>query len=103
MSLKLEPKPGFGIGTDAVTQLSPAQVSGSSRTRAPRLPHVRLSGFSSTYLRGDRSPAGVLFSIMAYSFCSSTMLVVNKVVVSHVRVPTAVRHVRRCGLLCVAR
>ena len=100
MTLKLEP--GCGVGTDAATQLSPARVSGSSRARAPRLPHVRLAGFS-TYLHGDRSPAGVLFSILAYSFCSSTMLVVNKVVVSHVRVPTAVRQVHRCGLQCVAR
>ncbi len=93
-SLMLEPKSGYGVAT--------LSVSGSSRARAPRLPHVRLAGFS-TYLHGDRSPAGVLFSILAYSFCSSTMLVVNKVVVSHVRVPTAVRHVHRCGLHFAAR
>ncbi len=102
MSLKLEPISCCGVVTDATMQLSPARVSGSSRARAPRLPHARLAGFS-TYLHGDRSPAGVLFSILAYSFSSSTMLVVNKVVVGHLRVPTAVRHVRRCGLLRVAR
>ena len=102
MSLKLEPKSGSAVGTDAATQLSPARLSGSSRTRTSRLPHVRLAGLS-TYLHGDRSPAGVLFSILAYSFCSSTMLVVNKVVINHVRVPTAVRHVHNCSLQCVAR
>ena len=94
MSLKLESKAGWGdTSGESALAASPARLSGSggSKTRATRLPHGRVADFtwSSYALNGD--PTGVIFSILAYSFCSSTMLVVNKVAVGHLRVPTAVR------------
>ena len=102
MSLKLEPKAGWSdTSGDAA---SPARLSGSggSKARANRLPHSRAAGFtwSSHNMNGD--PTGVIFSILAYSFCSSTMLVVNKVAVGHLRVPTAVRCRAGQSLACAA-
>ena len=108
MSLKLEPTAGWGDESgsgDAALAASPARLSGGSKTRAVRMPHGRVPDFtwSSYALHGD--PRGVIFSILAYSFCSSTMLVVNKVAVGHLRVPTAVRccAAQPAGLPCFPR
>jgi hypothetical protein len=59
-----------------------------------RQPRGGLGGVGATlarFVKGDRSPASKLIGILAYSFCSSTMLVVNKITVGHMHVPTAVR------------
>jgi hypothetical protein len=67
--------------------------SDSPKTRPPRVPHGGVGSTLARFAQGDRGAASKALGILTYSACSSSMLVVNKIAVGHLPVPTALR----CG------